>query len=98
MTRACVHLGVHEHPVKNGEYHDFKDHSCTLLAEQVERTPHATNSSIVMEATKELMGELLLSPEGAPAKGLNPFTVIFMLCLQSHHPPNICYLHDPWFL
>jgi hypothetical protein len=34
----------------------------------VERTPHATNSSIMMEATKELVGELLLRPEGAPAK------------------------------
>jgi hypothetical protein len=68
MTRACVHLGIHKHPVKNREYQDFKDHSRTLLAEQVERTPHATNSSIVMEATKELLGELLLRPEGAPAK------------------------------
>jgi hypothetical protein len=68
MTRACVHLGVHEHPVKNGEYQDFKDRSRTLLAEQVERTPHATNSSIEMEATKELVGELLLRQEGAPAK------------------------------
>jgi hypothetical protein len=68
MTRACVHLEVHKHPVKNGEYQDFKDRSRTLLAEQVERTPHATNSSIMMEATKELLGELLLSPEGAPAK------------------------------
>jgi hypothetical protein len=68
MTRACVYLGVHEHPVKNGKYQDFKDRSRTLLAEQVERTPHATNSSIVMEATKELVGELLLRPEGAPAK------------------------------
>jgi hypothetical protein len=68
MTRAYVHLGVHEHPVKNGEYHDFKDRSRTLLEEQVERAPHATNSSIVMEATKELIGELLLRPEGAPTK------------------------------
>jgi hypothetical protein len=68
MTCACVHLGVHEHPVKNGEYQDFKDRSRTLLAEQVERTPHATNSSIVMEATKKLLGELLLRLEGAPAK------------------------------
>jgi hypothetical protein len=68
MTRACMHLGVHEHLVKNGEYQDFKDRSRTLLAEQVERTPYATNSSIVMEATKELMGELLLRSEGAPAK------------------------------
>jgi hypothetical protein len=68
MTRACVHLGVHEHPVKNGEYQDFKDRSRTLLGKQVERTPHATNSSIVMEATKELVGELLLRLKGAPAK------------------------------
>ena len=68
MTRACMHLRTHEHPIKNGEYQDFKDRSCTLLAKQVERTPHATNSSIVMEATKELPGELLLKPEGVPAK------------------------------
>jgi hypothetical protein len=68
MTRASVHLDIHEHPMKNGEYQDFEDRSRTLLAEQVERTPHATNSSIVMEATKELVGELLLRPEGAPAK------------------------------
>jgi hypothetical protein len=68
MTRTCVHLEVHKHLVKNGEYQDFKDRSRTLLEEQVERTPHATNSSIVMEATKELVGELLLRPEGAPTK------------------------------
>ena len=68
MSRACVHLGVHEHPVKIGEYQDFKDRSRTLLAEQVEKTPTATNSAIVMEATKELLGELLLRPEGAPTK------------------------------
>jgi hypothetical protein len=71
MTRACVHLGVHKHPVKNGEYQGFKDHSCTLLGEQMEKTLHATNSSIVMEATKELVGELLLRPEGASAKTFN---------------------------
>jgi hypothetical protein len=68
MTRACVHLGVHEHPVKNREYQDFEDRSRILLEEQVKRTLHATNSSIVMEATKELVGELLLRPEGVPAK------------------------------
>jgi hypothetical protein len=68
MTRAYVHLGVHEHLVKNGEYQDFKDRSRTFLGEQVERTLHATNSSMVMEATKELVGELLLRPEGAPTK------------------------------
>jgi hypothetical protein len=24
MTRACVHLGLHKHPVKAGEDHEFK--------------------------------------------------------------------------
>jgi hypothetical protein len=62
MTRTCIHLRVHEHPKKDGEYQDFKDHTRTPLREQVERTPHATNSAIVMEATKELLGELLLEP------------------------------------
>lgn len=33
MTRACMHLGFHKHPVKNGEYQDFKDRSRYLLAE-----------------------------------------------------------------
>jgi hypothetical protein len=28
-----VHLGVYDHPVKNGEYQDFKNRSRTLLAE-----------------------------------------------------------------
>jgi hypothetical protein len=54
--------------MKEGEYHDFKDCTHTLLGEQVERTPHATNSVIMMEATKELLGELLLAPQGVPAK------------------------------
>ena len=40
----------------------------SLLGKQVERTLHATNSSIVMEATKELVRELLLRPEEGPAK------------------------------
>jgi hypothetical protein len=70
MTRACIHLGVHEHPMKDGVYQDFKDRTCILFGEQVEKTPHATNSAIVMEATKELLGELLLAPQGVPAKTL----------------------------
>jgi hypothetical protein len=68
MTHVCVHLGVHEHPMKDGEYQDFIDQSQTLIEEQVDKTPHATNSSIVMEAMKELVGDLLLRLEGAPLK------------------------------
>jgi hypothetical protein len=39
-----------------------------LIEEQVERTPKATNSAIVMKASKELVGELLIDPEGAPVR------------------------------
>jgi hypothetical protein len=68
MTRACLHLGVHEHPVKVGEDHEIKERTRKLIEEQVERTPKATNSSIVMEASKELVGELLTNPNGAPVR------------------------------
>jgi hypothetical protein len=71
MTRACVHLGVHKHPVKDGEYQDFKDCTRPLLREQVERNTHAINSKIVMDVTKELVEVLLLGPQGALAKTLN---------------------------
>ena len=67
-TRAFVHLGTHSHPVKDGELRDMRDRTRSLIGEQMERTPRATNSSIVMEATKELLGEFLLHPEGDSSK------------------------------
>ena len=59
-TRAFVHLGTHSHPVKDGELRDMRERTRLLIGEQMERTPSATNSSIVMEATKELLEEFLL--------------------------------------
>jgi hypothetical protein len=68
MTRTCVHFGLHEHPVKVGEDHEFKGRMRILIGEQVKKTPKATISTIVIEATKELVGELLLDLEGVPAR------------------------------
>jgi hypothetical protein len=51
--------------VKVGEDQEVKDKTRKLIKQQVERTPQATNSSIVMEASKELVGELLIDPEEA---------------------------------
>jgi hypothetical protein len=68
MTRAYLHLGVHEHPVKVGEDQEIKERTRKLIKDQVERIPKATNSAIVMEASKELVGELLIDPEGAPVR------------------------------
>jgi hypothetical protein len=64
MTRACLHLRVHEHPMKVGKDQEIKERMHKLIEEQVERTPKATNSNIVMEASKELVGDLLIDPKG----------------------------------
>jgi hypothetical protein len=68
MTRACLHLGVHEYLVKVGEDLEIKERMRKLIEDQVERTPKATNSAIVMEASKELVGELPIDPEGVPIR------------------------------
>jgi hypothetical protein len=68
MTCACMHLGLHKHLVKAGENQKFKEWIRTLIGKQLKRTPKATNSEIVMEATKELVGELMLHPEVALAR------------------------------
>jgi hypothetical protein len=54
-----------DNPMKDGEDQVIKERTRKLIEEQVERTPKATNSAIVMEASKELVGELLINPEGA---------------------------------
>jgi hypothetical protein len=64
MTRACIHLGSHAHPVKVGLDREFVERADSILGEQVQRTPTATNSAIIMEASKDLLGGLLLHPDG----------------------------------
>jgi hypothetical protein len=71
MSRACVHIGSHKHPVKIGADREAQEQFTTLLNDEVERTPTATNSAIVLEAGKEFVGELLLNPEGMPAQCLS---------------------------
>jgi seryl-tRNA synthetase len=54
--------------MKVGEDQEIKERMRKLIKEQVEKTPKITNSAIVIEATKELVGELLIDPEGAPVR------------------------------
>jgi hypothetical protein len=39
ITRACLHLGIHEYPVKVGEDQEIKARTLKLIQEQVKRTP-----------------------------------------------------------
>jgi hypothetical protein len=68
MTPACLHVGLQEHPVKVDEDQEIKERTRKLIEEQVERTPKATNSAIVIEASKELVGELLIDSKRAPVR------------------------------
>jgi hypothetical protein len=79
MTHAYGHLGVHKHPVKVGEDQEIKDRTRKLIEEQVERTPKAINSATIMEASKELVGELLIDPEGAPVRKYNLEELVHVL-------------------
>ena len=91
-TRAFVHLGTHSHPVKDGELQDMRDCTRSLIGEQMERTPEATNSSIVMEATKELLEEFLLRPEGNSSRDMefNDLVLVLDKCkyITSPNIPN----------
>lgn len=61
---ACVHLGLTNHPVKVGDYRDSIVQTASMISDQVDRSLTTTNFSIVLEATNELLGPLLLAREG----------------------------------
>ena len=67
MTRACVHMGVHSHPVVVGVSRESESTIISLIGDQVERTPSATNSSIAMAASKEFLAKHLLRPKHCDA-------------------------------
>ena len=52
MTRVCLHVGVHDHPIMLGEDQGIKERTRQLIEEQAEKTPKATNFAIVMQASK----------------------------------------------
>ena len=64
--RACIHLGNHRHPVKVGNCRDSRQRIGVLIEEHVERTSKATHSKIVLEASKDLVGEFLLRNDSDP--------------------------------
>ena len=57
--------------MKVGDYRDTKEEINSLIEEQVENTPRATKSAVVLEASKILIGNYLLQPEDAPPKKLS---------------------------
>jgi hypothetical protein len=86
--RASIHLGTHQHPVKIGDCRDSRKRINALLEEHVERTPQATHNKIVLEASKDLVGEFLLrndivSHEPLSLEELEP---VFDRCKELNFP------------
>lgn len=71
MTRACIHLGSHDHPVGYVECRENKMKIMNLVEAHVEKNPTGKSSAIALEASKDYLGEHLLSPIGEPKTLLN---------------------------
>jgi len=59
MSRATIHFGEHAHPVAKGMYRDSTQENCGLIANQVAKTPSATNSAIALSASKDFLTNYL---------------------------------------
>ena len=86
--RACIHIGTHQHPVKVGDCRDSRKRINALLEEHVERTPQATHSKIVLEASKDIVGEFLLSENTDKHRllSLSELEPVFESCRELNSP------------
>ena len=66
MARACIYLGMHDHPVANGTCCESLDITYQCVANEVTKTPTARNSAIVMAANKQFLADYLLK---SPSNG-----------------------------
>ena len=66
MSRACIHLGVHDHHVLNGRCRELLDMAYQCVANEVMKTPIAKNSAIVMPSSKKFLADYLLK---SPSNG-----------------------------
>jgi hypothetical protein len=70
MTRACIHLGMHDHPIFDGICRKTLDTISSLIAQEVSKTPTAKNSAIAMAASKEFLDKYLIHSGPGPKKML----------------------------
>jgi hypothetical protein len=70
MSRASIHLGMHNHPVSNGICRETLDTISSLIAQEVSKTPTAKNSAIAMAANKEFLDKYLIHSGPGPKKML----------------------------
>ena len=70
MTRACIHLRMHDHPISNGICRETLDAISSLIAQEVSKTPTTKNSAIAMAASKEFLNKYFIHSGPGPKKML----------------------------
>ena len=82
--RACLHLGHYSHLVKVGDYRHNRKKIDALIEEYVDQTPQATVNKIVMETSKDLLGQYLICNynELLTILSLNELEPIFDSCKE----------------
>ena len=64
MSRACIHIGTHKHPVAKGDCRDAMDQIREEIKTQVAKTPSAKASAIGIAVGKELLMKGLINEDG----------------------------------
>ena len=59
MSRVCIHLGVHDHPISKGTCCESLDMAYKCTAQEVIKTPTAKNSSIIMASSKKNIWQIM---------------------------------------
>jgi hypothetical protein len=70
MSRACIHLGMHNHPVFDGICQETLNTTSGLIAQEVSKTPTTKNSAIAMAASKEFLDKYFIHNSPGPKKML----------------------------
>lgn len=71
MTRACIHIGTHDHPVGYADCRLSKQKILNLVESHVGQNPEGKTSSIALEASKDFLSDLLLAQPGEVRKYLS---------------------------
>lgn len=88
MSRVAFHLGHHIHPMSNGVSMEILDHVYGSVAKEVQRTPSAKTSAIIMAASKTFISDYLFRNTPRHLKGASLDTVINRFVTLSK--PNAC--------
>ena len=90
VSRACIHLGRHNHPISKGQCRKSLNSISNLIAQEVEKTCTAKAFAIAMAASKEFLDTFLVHSGEEPKEMLKGSALdVVMDKVQLLSSPNI---------